>query len=120
MRVVEDTKKGVAAILVEDDGSGIPQSALPRLFEPFFTTKPTGKGTGLGLSISYNIVRNMHGELSAVNRPEGGARFKISLPLATLVPVQVPVQAPVRAEALPGTATSAPVASSSVPRKSAA
>ena len=120
VRVVEDTKKGVAAILVEDDGSGIPQSALPRLFEPFFTTKPTGKGTGLGLSISYNIVRNMHGELSAVNRPEGGARFKISLPLATLVPVQVPVQAPVRAEALPGTATSAPVASSSVPRKSAA
>lgn len=82
VRVFEDLKKGTATIFVEDDGSGIPETALPRLFEPFFTTKPTGKGTGLGLSISYNIVRHMHGELSAENRPEGGACFKISLPLA--------------------------------------
>jgi PAS domain S-box-containing protein len=82
VRVSYDQGKGTATIFVEDDGSGIPATALPRLFEPFFTTKPTGKGTGLGLSISYNIVRLMHGELSAENRPEGGARFRISLPLA--------------------------------------
>jgi C4-dicarboxylate-specific signal transduction histidine kinase len=82
VRVFDDQGKGTATIFVEDDGSGIPATALPRLFEPFFTTKPTGKGTGLGLSISYNIVRLMHGELSAENRPQGGARFRISLPLA--------------------------------------
>ena len=80
VRVFDDPAKGTATIIVEDDGSGIPEAALPRLFEPFFTTKPTGKGTGLGLSISYNIVRHMYGELSAHNRPEGGARFRISLP----------------------------------------
>jgi PAS domain S-box-containing protein len=71
---------GATAITVEDDGPGIPAQALPRLFEPFFTTKPTGKGTGLGLSISYDIVKRMGGEITAENRPEGGARFRIELP----------------------------------------
>ncbi|HYC64082.1 MAG TPA: ATP-binding protein [Reyranellaceae bacterium] len=85
VRVLESRAKGTAQILVEDDGSGIPDHALPRLFEPFFTTKPTGKGTGLGLSISYDIVRHMHGELSAENRKEGGARFRITLPVAQRV-----------------------------------
>ena len=85
VRVIENRARGTAQILVEDDGSGIPEHALPRLFEPFFTTKPTGKGTGLGLSISYDIVRHMHGELSAENRKEGGARFRITLPVAQRV-----------------------------------
>ena len=69
-------------LTVEDDGPGIAPHNLPRLFEPFFTTKPTGKGTGLGLSISYDIVRRMGGEITAENRPEGGARFRIELPTA--------------------------------------
>jgi PAS domain S-box-containing protein len=82
VRVRENQATRTAAIYVEDDGAGIPEHALGRLFEPFFTTKPTGKGTGLGLSISYDIVRHMHGELTAENRPEGGARFRITLPVA--------------------------------------
>jgi C4-dicarboxylate-specific signal transduction histidine kinase len=64
---------------VSDNGGGVPQDVLPRLFEPFFTTKPVGKGTGLGLSVSYGIIRELGGELSAVNI-EGGARFVIDLP----------------------------------------
>ena len=67
-------------LTVEDDGPGIPDTVLPRLFEPFFTTKPTGKGTGLGLSISYDIVKRMGGEITAENRPDGGARFRIAFP----------------------------------------
>ncbi|HYC65213.1 MAG TPA: ATP-binding protein [Reyranellaceae bacterium] len=79
--------KDAAVITVEDDGPGIPDQALAKLFEPFFTTKPTGKGTGLGLSISYDIIKRMGGEITAENRSEGGARFRIELP-----PVAVPVR----------------------------
>lgn len=76
---------GGAVLTLDDDGPGIPAHVLPRLFEPFFTTKPTGKGTGLGLSISYDIVKRMGGELTAENRPDGGARFTIVLPPIDLV-----------------------------------
>jgi PAS domain S-box-containing protein len=71
---------GGVMLTLADDGPGIPVHVLPRLFEPFFTTKPTGKGTGLGLSISYDIIKRMGGEITAENRPEGGARFTIVLP----------------------------------------
>jgi PAS domain S-box-containing protein len=69
-----------AALIVEDDGPGIPPAVMARLFEPFFTTKPVGKGTGLGLSISYDIVNRMGGKIVAANRPEGGAQFRVMLP----------------------------------------
>ena len=79
---VDSPDGGGAVITVEDDGAGIPATVLPRLFEPFFTTKPVGQGTGLGLSISHNIVRQMGGALSAENRQQGGARFRIVFPPA--------------------------------------
>ncbi len=82
------TPAGGAVLTVEDDGPGIPSHVLPRLFEPFFTTKPTGKGTGLGLSITHDIVKHMGGDITAENRPEGGARFRIVLP-----PADQPAQA---------------------------
>jgi C4-dicarboxylate-specific signal transduction histidine kinase len=65
---------------VEDNGPGIPATALPRLFEPFFTTKPPGKGTGLGLALCREYVARAGGTLVAENRPEGGARFTLTLP----------------------------------------
>ncbi len=80
VRVGVDPVTRRVTLIIEDDGPGIPDYVLPRLFEPFFTTKPTGKGTGLGLSISYDIVSRMGGEMTAGNRPEGGARFHISFP----------------------------------------
>lgn len=38
------------AIIVADDGEGIPPSVLDHIFEPFFTTKPAAKGTGRDLA----------------------------------------------------------------------
>ncbi|MBI2218795.1 MAG: GAF domain-containing protein [Candidatus Rokubacteria bacterium] len=70
-----------AFVEVLDTGPGIPADVLPKIFDPFFTTKPPGEGSGLGLSVSYGIVTEHGGMLTAENRPEGGARFVIELPL---------------------------------------
>ncbi|MEI8201062.1 MAG: ATP-binding protein [Eubacteriales bacterium] len=50
-------------IIVEDNGTGMPEDILDRVFDPFFTTKSREKGTGLGLSISHGIVMSHHGDL---------------------------------------------------------
>ncbi len=68
-----------AKVSIADSGSGIPADKLQQIFEPFFTTKE--KGTGLGLAIARTIVERCGGEISADNRPNGGAVFYFSLPL---------------------------------------
>jgi signal transduction histidine kinase len=65
---------------VIDTGSGI--SEPNRVFDPFYTTKGLGKGPGLGLSVCYGIISDHKGEITAENMPEGGARFRVSLPAA--------------------------------------
>jgi len=72
---------GEVEIVVEDNGGGIAESAFDKMFEPFFTTKNVGEGTGLGLWISYSIAREHGGDISAANRPEGGAAFTLRLPV---------------------------------------
>jgi two-component system sensor histidine kinase TtrS len=67
-------------IAVEDTGPGLPQVGRDQLFDPFFTTKTDG--LGLGLSISQNIVEAHGGRLTAAPRPDGGAVFRFTLPIA--------------------------------------
>ncbi|MEZ4444315.1 MAG: response regulator [Polyangiaceae bacterium] len=67
-------------VSVEDTGSGIAESDIPRIFEPFFTTKSRDHGTGLGLSISHETVRK-HGGGIVVNSTVGeGTRFDVVFP----------------------------------------
>jgi len=73
---------GRVGLVVEDNGPGIKPEHLQQLFTPFFTTKAPGKGTGLGLALSRQYVEAFGGTLRAENRPEGGARFVVELPLA--------------------------------------
>jgi CheY-like chemotaxis protein len=59
----------------------VPKHFTPYLFTPFFTTKAPGEGTGLGLSLSYGLV-NAHGGALTYEPPvEGGAEFRVTLPL---------------------------------------
>jgi len=77
----ESTVSPSIDILIEDSGPGIPEDIAERIFDPFFTTKPVGEGTGLGLSISHRIVEEHGGTIEASNSGEGGAVFRITLPL---------------------------------------
>ncbi len=67
-------------IIVDDNGPGVPPEQRIRVFDPFFTTMPIGKGAGLGLSLVYGIVTEHGGSVHVEDRPEGGARFVMSLP----------------------------------------
>lgn len=69
-------------LAISDRGPGVPAAIAERIFDPFFSTKGVGKGLGLGLSISYNIVKDFGGSLIATNLAEGGAEFRIELPVA--------------------------------------
>ena len=70
---------GRVALAVEDEGPGLDPEQRQWVFEPFFTTKE--EGTGLGLTISQRIAEAHGGTLTAENRPQGGARFVLTLPL---------------------------------------
>ena len=69
-------------VAVSDMGHGISEENLARLFAPFFTTKATG--LGMGLVISQTIVAAHRGRLTAENNTNGGATFRMMLPLAEL------------------------------------
>jgi two-component system NtrC family sensor kinase len=81
IRVTTERRDGNAELRVYDSGPGVPPHLVPHLFTPFFTTKAPGEGTGLGLSLSYGLVK-AHGGLLTYEPPsEGGAEFRLSLPL---------------------------------------
>lgn len=66
-------------IIVQDNGSGIPDLVKEKIFQPFFTTKPAGQGTGLGLSISYDIVKTYGGEIKVETKVGEGSVFILTL-----------------------------------------
>ena len=67
---------------VADDGPGVPEADRERVFDPFFTTKEPGAGTGLGLAIVARTVHESGGVVWVDRAREGGAVFKVFLPLA--------------------------------------
>ena len=69
------------ALIVEDNGAGIPPENLGKIFEPFFSTKETGKGTGLGLSTVYGIVKQSGGFIFAESEVGKGTKFTVYLPV---------------------------------------
>jgi signal transduction histidine kinase len=77
---IEKNGGASAEISISDSGSGIPQDKLNHVFDPFFTTK--AQGMGMGLSIARTIIQAHQGRIWAENQADGGAVFRVSLPLA--------------------------------------
>ena len=75
----------LAVVAVDDDGPGVPEAERERIFERFVRAGSRGsrRGTGLGLSIVAETVQSVGGNVGCVDRPGGGARFVVRLPLVT-------------------------------------
>jgi signal transduction histidine kinase len=68
------------AVVVQDDGPGVPDAVRGRLFEPYFTTKTSG--TGLGLAICRRLVEAHGGTIRLERSGPGATLFVLELPLA--------------------------------------
>ena len=79
-RFVADVTATDAHVVVEDNGPGFTPESLSKVFQPFATTK--ANGTGLGLAIVQKVIVSHNGHIAAANGPEGGAQFRLRLPLA--------------------------------------
>jgi len=75
---LKDGKRWIA-IVVDDDGPGIPADVLPDIFDAFVTSRLDSRGTGLGLTVAEGIVQQHGGTITANNRPGGGARLEVIL-----------------------------------------
>ena len=82
LRAMADSRS--VSIQVEDRGPGLDPRELPHLFEPFFrgraATAAQLEGAGLGLRLAREAATAVGAELTAANRPEGGAIFTLRLP----------------------------------------
>ena len=70
-------------VAVIDQGAGFSEAMLSHLGRPYHSTKGR-PGGGLGLFLVFNVARTLGGNVSAGNRPQGGAVVTLTLPLATL------------------------------------
>lgn len=69
------------AIIIRDNGEGIPDNLRDRIFQPYITTKSAGKGTGLGLSIVNDLLKNNRGQIKLQTQWGLYAEFTIILPI---------------------------------------
>lgn len=78
------TESGIA-IVIDDDGPGIPEDQYEEVFKPFVRGEPSRNpatgGVGLGLPIAQDIVHGHGGRIGLARSPRGGLRVVIELPV---------------------------------------
>jgi PAS domain S-box-containing protein len=84
VRMALASAPGGLCIVVEDQGAGLQGVDSQRVFEPFFTSRATG--AGLGLAVVRRVVLAHGGTVDVKERPGGGARFELLLPLSPSEP----------------------------------
>lgn len=67
------------AVVVQDNGRGIPTETMDNLFDPFVSSKGS-RGTGLGLPVSHKILKEHGGRVLVDSKPGKGATFRLELP----------------------------------------
>lgn len=74
---LRETEDDAIELVVEDEGSGIPEEIRKSIFDPFFTTK--NRGTGLGLAITRQVIEGHGGTIACEAVEPHGTRFRIRL-----------------------------------------
>jgi two-component system, OmpR family, sensor kinase len=85
---------GKVELIVEDDGPGVPAELAPTLFERFVRgAGDRGGSFGLGLAIVRAVAESHGGSVRLENVAPHGARFVVTLPVASPAP-PIPLQQP--------------------------
>lgn len=78
MKVINDSNQ--IAIIVQDDGCGIPDDQLQKIFSVFHSSKGN-RGTGLGLPVSQKILREHGGDITVTSKVGEGTTFTLLWPI---------------------------------------
>ena len=79
IRVETSLNSDKAALVVRDNGPGIPEHVQEKIFQPFYSTKK--QGTGLGLAIVHRICSLQKINLSVDSHDGRGTTFVVEFPL---------------------------------------
>lgn len=71
---------GAVAVMVQDNGPGIPDEARDKIFQPFYTSK-AAQGTGLGLALTLKAAEEHGGRIAVDSQPGEGTVFTLLLPV---------------------------------------
>ena len=88
IRIREELNHEFITVIIEDNGTGIPEEMKNKIFSPNFTTKTSG--TGLGLAMCKGIVEQAKGEIWFETNANKGTSFHVKLPLASSAVVNEP------------------------------
>lgn len=75
---------GMAVLIVDDNGIGIPAEKMKNLYQRFLDgdyRRMNTMGTGIGLSLTRDLVRLHHGTINCESKEGIGTKFTIKLPL---------------------------------------
>lgn len=86
---IESRASGDEAVIdICDSGPGVPEAERRMVFDAFYrgTARQRGRleGTGIGLSVVAECVQAHRGRVEILDAPDGGALFRVSLPLEQL------------------------------------
>lgn len=81
VRIQVEAQDNYLTLVIEDNGSGIPEEYRNRIFDMFFRANDHVQGSGLGLYILRRAVERLHGTIDLHSELNQGSRFTVALPV---------------------------------------